>query len=167
MLKAAIVLFVYAAVLIGMGVLAYLLSPEGANAATALAIPGVAGLLTLIAGVLCLLGNKPAMIGVHVGLVLPVLFAAGFAFRALPATQAHLEAKAELAKIQQTVDQGVGGVIGEVQGRIERGERVLPDAGATAEALSRGYLIATLWGLTGASALTFVSLLMLRPKPSR
>ena len=166
MFKAALLLFVYAATMIGLGVVAYTLAPEGANAMTALIIPGATGLLAVVTGIMCLLGKKPAMIGVHAGLVLPLLFAAAFASRAVPLTSSFLDAKAEMAQVRQTVEGGLGAVVEDVQGRLSRGEQVLPDTSMAAKALSKDYLIATFWGLTCVSLLAFVALILLRPKPN-
>jgi hypothetical protein len=79
-MKAAIIMVLYAAALLAVGYLTYSLAPPGANAKTALYISaGIAALMVLCAiAALTIKANRTVgMIGIHVGLVLPLLAAAG------------------------------------------------------------------------------------------
>jgi hypothetical protein len=163
MLKPAILLIVYAAVLFGLGVLVYRIAPPDSNAATALLIPSVCGILSLVAAVLCIIGRgtnqqgkpkKAGMIGVHAGIVLPLLFTLAFVGRALPTTTSVLEAQATLAEAG-TLERSAREVLGDEE---------FAQARETAE---KGYLAMTLWGVTGVSIVTFAGLLLLRPKTSK
>ncbi len=173
MIKAAIALFVYALLLVGMGLLAYRIAPPEANALTALIVPSVAAVLALASAVLCVLGlrnRKLGMIGAHAGLALPILFALAFAGRAFPATTAYLDARAELAErpsasdlaqfADAAIQQGQTGVADVAAGMAR-------DSAEALEAVSKDYLIVTLWSVTALSLQTFVVLLMLRPKPAK
>ncbi|MEM7623181.1 MAG: hypothetical protein AAF235_08240, partial [Planctomycetota bacterium] len=128
-----------------------------------LAIPGGCAVVMLTCAVLTALGRsagpsgrpKPiAMIGVHAGLILPLLFTAAFASRAVPTLTGFLDARAA------TEDRDV---------TEQLAERVLnpDDADATADALSKDYLVMTLWGCTGLSLTAFTGLILLRPKPGK
>lgn len=80
LIKAATVMVVYALVLIGVGALTFHVSPPGSKAITAIVIPGAIGVASIVCAVLTVLGKrdrKLGMIGVHVGLILPVIAAIG------------------------------------------------------------------------------------------
>ena len=172
MIKAAIALLVYALLLVGMGFIAYRVAPPEANALTALIVPSVAAVLATAAAVLCVLGTrnrKLGMIGAPAGLVLPVLVALAFAGRAFPATTAYLDARAELAERPSASD-----LAQFADAAIEQGETGVADVAAvmardnaeSLAAVSKDYLIITLWGATALSLYAFVTLLLLRPKPA-
>jgi hypothetical protein len=79
-MKAAIVMVLYAAALLGVGYLTYSLAPPGANAATALYISAGIGALMVLCAIATLarkVNRTAGMIGIHLGLVLPLLAAAG------------------------------------------------------------------------------------------
>ncbi len=153
---------VYAAAMIAIGVVAFMLAPSGGKAATALVIPAVCAALMLVCAALTAKGimsakagkgtGKPGMIGIHLGLLLPLLFALAFIGRALPATTAFLDAKKTLA----------GG------NRAENVAAAVLDQAATSgqalEALSKDYLIASLWALSFLSLFACVALVSHRPK---
>lgn len=162
MIKAAILMTVYAFVLLGLGGLAYTVAPPDANALTALAVPGGFAVLMLVAAVMTVLGRgasasgkpKPlGMIGVHAGLAFPLLFVLAFAGRAVPLTTRFLDARA--ATSEQDVAEQLA-------------QEVLDpdDAAETRDTLSKDYLLMTLWGGAGMSVIAFTGLALLRPKPS-
>ncbi len=156
MLKAAINMLVYAAALLVIGVVAYLAAPTGASAATALIIPSVAAALMIACAVMTIMGatstakgkgpGKPGTLGVNLAILLPLLFTLAFAFRALPATGAYLEAKGALSS---------GNV-------IEQAETLIDDKGR--KALQKDYLVVALWSLTALSGFAFATMLTTRPK---
>jgi len=156
MLKAAINMLVYAAALLVIGVVAYLAAPTGASAATALIIPSVAAALMITAAVLAIMGKasiakgngpgKPGTLGLNLAILLPLLFTLAFAFRALPATSAYLEAKGALSS---------GNL-------LEQAETLIDDKGQ--KALQKDYLVVALWSLTALSAFAFATMLTTRPK---
>jgi hypothetical protein len=79
-MKAAIVMVLYAAALLCVGYLTYSLAPPGANAATALYISAGIGALMVLCAIATLarkVNRTVGMIGIHLGLVLPLLAAAG------------------------------------------------------------------------------------------
>jgi hypothetical protein len=156
MLKAATMMIVYAAALLLVGVITFMVAPPGSHPLTALLIPGVCAALMVACAVLTIMGagqarngrgvGKQGMLGVHLGILLPLLFTLAFLIRAIPATNAYLEVKSALNPDQ-------------------------PVAAATAvldedsrKAFSKDYLAVALWSLTALSSLGFASLLVLRPK---
>ena len=79
-------MFGYALVMLIAGMVAFGLAPVGSNALTALIVPSVCGLLMVGCGLMArVIGTKyvVGMIGIHLGLVLPIVFAAMTAFRAM------------------------------------------------------------------------------------
>ncbi len=80
LIKAATVMIVYALMLVGIGTLTLHVSPPGSRAVTAIVIPGVIGAASIACAILTLMGKrdrKLGMIGIHVGLILPVVAALG------------------------------------------------------------------------------------------
>ncbi len=80
LVKAATVMFVYALAMIGVGWVTFHVSPPGSKAITALVVPGVLGIASIVCAVLTLMGSRGrgfAMTGVHIGLLIPILGAAG------------------------------------------------------------------------------------------
>jgi len=154
--KAAIWMAGYALVLIDGGVSAYFIAPPEANAATALIIPSACAVLMLLCAVASAMMQRNrliGMIGVHAGLILPLVFAIAFGSRALVATSATEDYR-------------------EQQGALVDAEAPrIPGANASIEAETdavdhdKMYLAVTLWRLTGLSGLAFVAILLQRPKP--
>jgi len=137
-----IVVLAYAAVLLDGGLTAFMTAPPEANAATALIVPGACAVVMLLCAVGASLIDRNravGMIGIHAGLVLPLVFAAAFAFRAMAAAEASAAYNDPAAVV------------------AEGGEA--PDH-------DKGYLAWTLWRLTGLSGVAFVGLLLQRPKPA-
>jgi len=79
-IKYAMTMLVYAVCLLISGFVTMAVAPPGSKPATAFIIPAVAAGLAIAAAVLSLMiksNRKLGMIGIHVGLVLPLIFAAG------------------------------------------------------------------------------------------
>lgn len=79
------IMFLYAALMLTFGVLAYLIAPPGANATTAIIATGACAAIMVAMGVMSLMiktKRKVGMIGIHLGLVLPLVFAGVFLTRA-------------------------------------------------------------------------------------
>lgn len=79
-IKFALTMLVYAVCLLISGWVTMSVAPPGSKPATAFIIPAIAAALTIAAAVLSLMiksNRKLGMIGIHVGLVLPLIFAAG------------------------------------------------------------------------------------------
>lgn len=150
MIKHALIMLVYAATMLFLGVLAFLVAPPDASKATALAIPGVAALLILAAAVMSLLKGRPRTIGVWAGIVLSGLFAVAFAARAIPMTAAYFDAHSALVNAPAD-ERATAAEVDDARG----GPRV--------EALRKDYLIMTLWGVTSLSVLSLVSLMLFGP----
>lgn len=178
MYKAAALLILYALLMIAVGVVTFIIAPPGAKALTALLIPGIAGALAIACGVLCIIGantpehahdedddeprahssGKAVMIGVHGGLVLPLVLALAFGWRAWSATSKLLDARAVLG----TPDQAV--VDEQISAAVTLGEDELKKAD---KAINKDYLAASLWGLTGLSVMAFGGILGQRPRGKR
>lgn len=92
-MKSARIMFFYAGFLMACGVAAYFMAPPNAKAGTALYASGAAALGMITCGALASMfpRNRTAgMIGIHVGLILPILFGITFAvfgFRRFTAAQ--------------------------------------------------------------------------------
>jgi phosphotransferase system glucose/maltose/N-acetylglucosamine-specific IIC component len=79
-IKYALTMLVYAVCLLISGFVTMSVAPPGSKPATAFIIPAIAAGLAIAAAVLSLMiksNRKLGMIGIHVGLVLPLIFAAG------------------------------------------------------------------------------------------
>ncbi|MEM8757639.1 MAG: hypothetical protein AAGF47_07635 [Planctomycetota bacterium] len=82
--RAAVIMFLYGGIVVGLSSLAFVIAPEGANASTALIMGGASAFLMVVMGVLALLlprNRKAGMVGIHLGLLLPLLFAVAFFMR--------------------------------------------------------------------------------------
>ena len=87
-MKSPRLMYAYAVFLVVCGLVAYFMAPSGAGAGTALIVPSIAAALVVICAAMAgslHRNRKLGMIGIHVGLVLPLLFAAAFAHRAYKA----------------------------------------------------------------------------------
>jgi len=79
-------MFFYAMLLVGGGLTAYVLAPAGANAKTALSVPVACAGGMVLSALLALQIDRArviGMIGVTLGLALPLVFAAAIGFRAV------------------------------------------------------------------------------------
>jgi uncharacterized membrane protein len=101
-MKSPRLMFAYAGFLVACGAVAYFMAPAGAKAGTALIVSsGAAALMVICASMAGAIHRNPTvgMIGIHTGLVLPLVFAALFAFRAYSTFANGGEAKRYLAVI--------------------------------------------------------------------
>jgi len=157
-------MLVYAAGMLVGGGAAFLLAPANANAATALLVPGIAAALMA----LCAMGaammprnRRLGMVGIHIGLVLPIVFAAGMVPRALAAGEAsatYNELAAEYAEQTGAIaEQDTEGFVAWQTARDSETEPIDHD---------KAYLATTLWALTAWSGLAFFGILSRRPKPA-
>ncbi len=152
---AVVLMIVYAVLLLDGGATAFASSPPGASAATALIVPAACALLMLVcAGLSSMLGRSKAagMIGIHLGLVLPLVFAVAIGARALSTTAATTEYRERHAESAEVV-------------AAEPPAVEAPEADASADH-DKGYLAYALWRLSAISAGAFVALLLCRPKPA-
>ncbi len=152
---AVVLMIVYAVLLLDGGVTAFASSPPGASAATALIVPAACAVLMLVCAALASqLGRSRAagMIGIHLGLVLPLLFAIAIGSRALATTEATTEYRERHAGSATMVE-------------AEPPSIDVPEADASAD-YDKGYLAYALWRLSAISGVAFVALLLCRPKPA-
>jgi len=157
--KVAAAMFLYAAVMFGGGMVAYVLAPEGANAKTALIVPAACAAAMVLCAMLSLQIHRAytlGRIGVGLGLVLPLLFAAVIGFRAVKtgaAVSAYHEAQsAYLAEREAgTLSEGPAARTAFFEAREA------PDH-------DKSYLRNTLWFLALASAGAFALIRAKRPK---
>lgn len=112
-IKFALTMLVYAVCMLVSGYVTMMVSPPGAKPATALLIPAIAAALAATAAVLSLMiksNRKLGMIGIHVGLVLPLLFMAGSLMRVSGSVAKAGEFNSQLERIQTAVQQPNGQV---------------------------------------------------------
>ncbi len=155
---AAAAMFLYAAVMVGGGLIAYTLAPEGANAKTALIVPVACAGAMVVSAILSLQIQRVrvlGMIGIHLGLVLPVLFASVIGFRAWKTGDA-VTAHRETAALWDTESAAAGA-------DASPEARVAYFKAADAPDHDKSYLRNTLWGLCAASVAAFVLVLSKRP----
>ncbi len=158
-MKSALVLFAYAAILVTGGVYAFLGAPEGANAATALIVPGACAAVMIVLGfiiVSAMPDNPKSAERVHIAaIVLALVFAIAFGFRATSAAKAqgaYITAQSAWQTAVTTND-----IEDSPEAKIAFFEaRNAPDH-------SKAYLGNTLWILMGFSALAMVAMLATRP----
>ena len=170
--KAAIIMFVYAALLVGGGVWAFVMAPEGAKAGTALFSSGASALLMIVCGVGSLLIRRlyvPGMIAIHVGMLLPLLFGVTFAWRAGESFRASGRYEYAEARYREFLMESGGQVSPDgmtvyledlsVQGNKDAGIKAvkLPDH-------DKAYAGNMLTGLFGISVAAFTALVLSRPK---
>jgi len=159
-MKAAVVLGVYAAVLVLGGFIAYTSAPADANAMTALIIPGACAVVIVGCALLVVVGfkgnRKLAMVGAHLAMVFTLVFAVAFGMRA----KAGFDASREYREgVEQFEAAGISGApLGEAAQKAYLEGRDLPTH-------DKAYLAYTLSGLVVASVLAFGALVAVRPKP--
>lgn len=159
MLKAVAILVLYAVLVIALGILAYSDAPEAANKATALIVPIAVAVVSLACAVMALLIHKHrtvGMIGIHLGIVIPLLVAVAVGHRAYVAHQASESYKEGVSLWEQRVQ---GGAINTPAAR-ERffEENEYPE-------YDKGYLRGALVAIAAVSVQTFVTMIVARPKP--
>ncbi len=163
--RAAIIMFLYAIVVFAVSLLAYLIAPPGANAATAVASGGTSAVLMCVMAGLSLMIHKNrtlGMIGIHVGMVLPLVLAGVFLWR-MPIAyrdsgvhryfQNAFAEKVADGALQDT-DEARTAFFAESEDQL---------AGAEIPRTDKAYAGLTLTLLFGASSAAFVLLLLSRP----
>ncbi|MEM9064330.1 MAG: hypothetical protein AAGB51_02450 [Planctomycetota bacterium] len=164
-MQAPTLMLIYAAGMLAGGGTAFMLAPPQANPVTALLVPGIAaGLMSLCAMASAIITRNKlvGMIGVHLGLIFPLLFAGGMVPRALAAGEASAQ-YTELAQAYQTetgasADADIQAFESWQRARDSEAEPVLYD---------KAYLKTTLWALSAWSVLAFIAILLKRPKPAQ
>ena len=156
--RAALTMIGYAVFLVAGGLIAFLLAPEGADATTALLVPSIAAALMLGSAALASLMRRSkaaGMIGIHAGLVLPLIFALGIGQRALATWSAvgDYRDQREAYEAAEPRPESFGDYL-EAQGV----------AGEVPE-YDKSYLAIILTVLALGSVGAFVLLLLKRPKP--
>lgn len=148
LVKAALLMFVYAIGLLVIGWLTMVVAPPGAKAITAIIAPGAMAVLMIVCAVATLMiGSNRAvgMAGIHVGLVLPLLFAIVVGTTRLPKS---LDAAFEF---KRAIDSSASGVI-------------VTKSAQEGEPHPKGYQAVGMGGMVALSGFAFVALLMQRPK---
>ena len=156
--KAAMWLVVYAVALVAGGLFAIAFAPDKGRAVTAVAIPRVCAVLVLVCALMAsLLGKSRAvgMIGIHLGLVLPLVFAVGL----------FMQGRKALAEVDRFEEAEAAWVA------MDEGERGGLDRAAHFEAAdapdhNTWYKAAAQLRLGVASVLAFGLVLTARPKKS-
>lgn len=158
-MQTAMVLGVYAAALIIGGIYAYGSAPTGANAKTALIVPGVCAVLALVFALVASVGPahySRARLGWYGGIALTALCAAAFGMRAWGTTEKTSAYRDALGAYNSAVALDPGLAERERRAEFFR-ERSAPDHDPT-------YLRNTLWALSVLSVAALVTLLCL-PEP--
>lgn len=160
MYKAVAILILYAVLVVALGVLAYTDAPEGASAKTALIVPIIIAAASLACVVMSLMIYKKrtiGMIGIHLGIVIPLLVAIGVGQRAYVT---HESSKAYRAGQEAWALHVEAGAIGTPEAKEKYFEEhpEYPDH-------DKGYLSGTLVAIAAVSLQTFVALMLARPKP--
>lgn len=107
-IKFALTMLVYAVCLLISGWVTMSVAPPGSKPTTAFIIPAIAAALSITAAVLALMiksNRKLGMIGVHVGLVLPLIFAAGSLSRVAGSVGSAGEFNSQLEQIHAALAQ--------------------------------------------------------------
>jgi hypothetical protein len=147
--RAALLMILYAIAMVALGVLAYLLAPADAKSLTALIIPSACALLMLVCAVLSwrIKSDRTlGMVGIHLGLILPLVFAGAFfmtggsrfmnagtyqaALDAVESAAAHVPADAPLpvAFYFQTNQERADQLKAQADGNTSRGEKIVAEA---------------------------------------
>jgi hypothetical protein len=159
MLKAAAILILYAVLVVALGILAFSDAPEGAKAWTAIGVPIAVAVVSLACAVMALLIHKHrtvGMIGIHLGIVIPLLVAVAVGHRAYVAHQAS-ESYKEGVSLWEARVQG-GGINTPAARENFFKDNEYPD-------YDKGYLRGALVAIAAVSIQTFVTMLVARPKP--
>jgi len=179
--KYAILLSLYGVALFIGGLATYLVSPPGANAFTALLIPTIGAVLAIACAVMSLMigaNRLLGMLGIHLGLVLPLVMALGAGARLGGSLGGAQEFNDQLAKLQEAAETET--VLSRVQ-RVGAGEAaarkfvVKQESATGSEELfsvpvdndgawrPRGYQTVGIASAVALSAFAFIVLLMQRP----
>jgi hypothetical protein len=168
MFKYALTLVAYAIALVLVGFVTYSVAPEGANAATALIISGVLAALAVACAVLSFMikSNRTlGMIGIHLGLVVPLLAVAGTASRLPASLEATERGNSDLTTIREQAERTGGATLVKTE---DEWELTFPESEVTVgmgNVLSpRGYQTVGIASTACLSAFAFIALLIHRPK---
>lgn len=148
LIKAATVMLVYALAMMGLGWLTFHVAPPGSNAWTALFVTGGIGAASLVCAVMTVLGrgnHKIGMLGVHLGLVIPLIGAAGGFMR--------LSSSLDKTAVYNT--------------KLEAEESMIVAKSGEGAMRNTAYQTVALGATGGLSVMAFVSLIMHRPKVPR
>ncbi|MEM1071508.1 MAG: hypothetical protein AAGB48_12680 [Planctomycetota bacterium] len=164
-LRAAFIMFVYAGVLFGLALLAYVSAPVGAKAATALVVGGGSAAIMTVMGIMSMMlrrNRKLGMIGIHVGMVLPLVFAAAFWVRIGASYKSAGVHDYFYGAYARAVESGDVADTGDARSAFLRGGREAVGGDEIPEH-SKAYLGRIFTLLFGASVITFGLLLASRP----
>ncbi|MFI4891999.1 MAG: hypothetical protein ACIAQ0_00995 [Phycisphaerales bacterium JB058] len=163
--RAAIVMFLYAALILTFGIMAYLIAPPGANAKTAVVVTAICAVVMSARGVMTLMIHKKrniGMIGIHVGLLLPLIFASLFLMRAGSNYRASGVYNYFQNAYQADLDDRKAEDTTANRDSFLSGAK--PESGDEIPTGDKGYLGFILTMLFGVSVAAFVVLLLSRPK---
>lgn len=152
MLKFALAMSAYALAMLGIGYLTFIAAPPESKAWTALLVPGIGAAAVIACVVMAtrITTNRTlGMIGIHVGLVLPLLMAAGSFWR-LPGSLAKNSAYYANQTLKLPSDAGTGGTSVTL---------------SSAAAHPTGYQAVGIGAIGTLSSFAFIAVLLLRPKP--
>ncbi|MEO1278138.1 MAG: hypothetical protein AAFV77_04190 [Planctomycetota bacterium] len=159
MLKAVAILVLYAALVLVMGALAFASAPEGANKITALIFPGLIAAVSLACVVMSLFINKKrtvGMIGIHLGIVFPLLVAVAVGHRGYKVHQDSVQYGEAVELWDQRVQEGAISTPEARERFFEEGNYPEYD---------KAYLRTALFAISAISLITFVAMIAARPKP--
>ncbi len=172
--KAAAVMLVYAVLMIAVGLVTYLVAPPGAGAITALLVPGGIGVLTGLCGLVSLKmdSNRAlGMLGIHAGLILPLLAAIGAGSMVVGGITPARDAGQHFAEVNRAL-KGDGRALVMAVDQAGATPADIEASGADVVVSKEsglhptGYKVVGQAGVVALSALAFVSLLLHRPNPS-
>ena len=159
MFKAVAILVLYSALVLVMGALAYASAPEGANKATALVFPGLIAAISVACAVMALFihkARKIGMIGIHLGIVFPLLVAVAVGHRGYKVHQDSGQYREAVELWEQRVQEGAISTPEARERFFEEGNYPEYD---------KAYLRTALVAISAISLLTFVAMIAARPKP--
>ena len=108
-MRAAVVMFVYAGLVLALGAIAFVMAPEGASALTAILIPGIFSVLMDGCGIFTLVAwrrQNDARIPVLISLLLLLAFVGGSLPRALAAGDAATAHQNAMTDFRKQVESG-------------------------------------------------------------
>lgn len=173
MIKFAATMFAYALAILLIGVATSVAAPSGAKTATALIVPAIIAGLAALCAVFALMIEKKrtlGMIGIHVGLIVPLLGFFGPMMRLGKSFDSTSETNASIAAIEQQLQQpgdraivqrSVSGAVTGTQ--LEQADVAVIVSDAQSLRPS-GYQAVGLASTAALSGFAFVALLLHRPK---
>lgn len=160
MIKSAVIPVLYAIVLLAAGVNAYFMAPPQASAATALIAPGaMAAVMLIVALFIAISGPKGARVAHLTGVLLVITFTFVLVWRAIPAMREANEHQEAAQQWEEALEQNLFEDTPEAKAAYFE-QRGAPDH-------DKMYLAFTLFGLSAASALTFVLMLATPPRKEK